>query len=123
MKLPADVLSDRKNMPILPDFVAGDGGQGEADALARQARAGLEKRATAARYRSGNRFNRLDYELEVINGMGFPGYFLIVADFIQWSKQNGISVGRTGSGAGSVVVGFDDYDLDPLRFGLLFERF
>ncbi|MEC7552459.1 MAG: DNA polymerase III subunit alpha, partial [Pseudomonadota bacterium] len=57
--------------------------------------------------------------------MGFPGYFLIVADFIQWSKQNGISVGPgRGSGAGSVVAwALTITDLDPLRFGLLFERF
>ena len=117
----------QKHAPILPDYVAGDGGQGEADELARQALAGLEKRLAdnpPATDREAY-FNRLDYELEVINGMGFPGYFLIVADFIQWSKQNGISVGPgRGSGAGSLVAwALTITDLDPLRFGLLFERF
>ena len=115
----------QKHAPILPDFVAGDGGQGEADELARQARAGLEKRLadTPPATDRETYFKRLDYELEVINGMGFPGYFLIVADFIQWSKQNGISVGPgRGSGAGSVVAwALTITDLDPLRFGLLFE--
>lgn len=68
---------------------------------------------------------RLDYELGVINTMGFPGYFLIVADFIQWSKDQGIPVGPgRGSGAGSVVAwALLITDLDPLRFDLLFERF
>jgi len=68
---------------------------------------------------------RLDFELNVINQMGFPGYFLIVADFIRWSKEQGIPVGPgRGSGAGSLVA----YvllitDLDPIKYGLLFERF
>ena len=76
--------------------------------------------ATAQRYRE-----RLDYELGVIAAMGFPGYFLIVADFIQWSKQRGIPVGPgRGSGAGSVVAwALTITDLDPLRFNLLFEQF
>jgi DNA polymerase-3 subunit alpha len=75
---------------------------------------------TAQRYRE-----RLDYELSVIAGMGFPGYFLIVADFIQWAKAEGIPVGPgRGSGAGSVVAwALTITDLDPLRFDLLFERF
>ena len=68
---------------------------------------------------------RLDYELGIINDMGFPGYFLIVADFIKWSKDMDIPVGPgRGSGAGSVVAWvLLITDLDPLRFGLLFERF
>jgi DNA polymerase-3 subunit alpha len=68
---------------------------------------------------------RLAYELDVISKMGFSGYFLIVADFIQWSKQNNIPVGPgRGSGAGSVVAwALTITNLDPLRFGLLFERF
>ena len=68
---------------------------------------------------------RLDTELDVIVAMGFPGYFLIVSDFIGWAKQNGIPVGPgRGSGAGSVVAwALGITDLDPLRFGLLFERF
>src|SRR5512144_1531911 len=68
---------------------------------------------------------RLEYELEVICGMGFAGYFLIVAEFIGWAKERGIPVGPgRGSGAGSVVAwALGITDLDPLRFGLLFERF
>ena len=68
---------------------------------------------------------RLDFELSVIIQMGFPGYFLIVADFIGWSKDQGIPVGPgRGSGAGSVVAwALLITDLDPLRWGLLFERF
>ncbi|MBV9930570.1 MAG: DNA polymerase III subunit alpha [Alphaproteobacteria bacterium] len=70
-------------------------------------------------------FDRLDYEVEIIVGMGFPGYFLIVADFIKWAKENGIPVGPgRGSGAGSVVAwALTITDLDPIRLGLLFERF
>ena len=69
--------------------------------------------------------DRLDFELDVIIQMGFPGYFLIVADFIKWAKDNGIPVGPgRGSGAGSVVAwSLTITDLDPLQLGLLFERF
>jgi DNA polymerase-3 subunit alpha len=76
--------------------------------------------ATRAKYRE-----RLDYELDVIASMGFSGYFLIVADFIQWAKQQGIPVGPgRGSGAGSVAAwALTITDLDPLQFNLLFERF
>lgn len=68
---------------------------------------------------------RLAYELGIINKMGFPGYFLIVMDFIQWSKNNGVPVGPgRGSGAGSLVAfSLKITDLDPLRYDLLFERF
>ena len=68
---------------------------------------------------------RLDIELDVIIGMGFPGYFLIVADFIQWAKNNGVPVGPgRGSGAGSLVAyALTITDLDPLEYDLLFERF
>lgn len=68
---------------------------------------------------------RLDIELRVINQMGFPGYFLIVMEFIQWSKDNGVPVGPgRGSGAGSLVAyALKITDLDPLEFDLLFERF
>lgn len=68
---------------------------------------------------------RLDTELTVINQMGFPGYFLIVMEFIQWSKDNGVPVGPgRGSGAGSLVAyALKITDLDPLEFDLLFERF
>ncbi len=77
-------------------------------------------RRRATRYRE-----RLDYELSVIGSMGFAGYFLIVADFIQWAKAQGIPVGPgRGSGAGSVVAwALTITDLDPIRFNLLFERF
>jgi DNA polymerase III subunit alpha len=70
-------------------------------------------------------YERLDTELEVINSMGFPGYFLIVADFIQWAKENGVPVGPgRGSGAGSLVAyALEITDIDPLEFDLLFERF
>src|SRR3546814_11384664 len=69
--------------------------------------------------------DRLAYELETIVSMGFSGYFLIVADFIQWAKANGVAVGPgRGSGAGSAVAwALTITDLDPLRFGLFFERF
>ncbi len=113
--------------PILPSFET-DGGRDEAGELRAQAEAGLDARlialaaddAAAAPYRE-----RLDYELGVINQMGFPGYFLIVAEFIQWAKARDIPVGPgRGSGAGSVVAwALTITDLDPLRFGLLFERF
>ena len=122
--------------PILPRFVQTKDGtsveeqlKAEADELARQARAGLDVRLAAAGPADG--FTREDYdkrlafELDVITKMKFPGYFLIVADFIKWSKANGIPVGPgRGSGAGSVVAwALTITDLDPLRFGLLFERF
>ena len=70
-------------------------------------------------------FDRLDFELEIINGMGFPGYFLIVMEFIQWSKAQGIPVGPgRGSGAGSLVAyALKITDVDPLEYDLLFERF
>ncbi len=79
-----------------------------------------EKEAVAKPY-----WDRLDYELGIINQMGFPGYFIIVADFIQWAKDHDIPVGPgRGSGAGSVVAwALTITDLDPLRFNLLFERF
>ncbi len=86
-----------------------------------KADAGEEARAQIAKpYRE-----RLEYELDMIVKMGFPGYFMIVADFIQWAKEHGIPVGPgRGSGAGSVVAwSLTITDLDPLRFGLLFERF
>ncbi len=113
--------------PILPSL-AGDL-EGEARMLAEDARAGLEARL--ARYDDLGEedravyFQRLDFEVQVINQMGFPGYFLIVADFIKWAKDNGIPVGPgRGSGAGSVVAwALTITDLDPLKLGLLFERF
>ncbi|MGL9725367.1 MAG: DNA polymerase III subunit alpha [Wolbachia sp.] len=70
-------------------------------------------------------YNRLDYELSVITSMNYAGYFLIVSDFIRWSKVNDVSVGPgRGSGAGSIVAwSLQITDLDPIKFGLIFERF
>ncbi|MGE5722076.1 MAG: DNA polymerase III subunit alpha, partial [Sphingomonadales bacterium] len=116
-----------KRKPILPS-VAGDL-EGEAAQLRKDARAGLEARLAAYgdldEAQRQTYFDRLDYEVEIIVNMGFPGYFLIVADFIKWAKENGIPVGPgRGSGAGSVVAwSLTITDLDPIRLGLLFERF
>ena len=121
-----------KRKPILPTFA-----EDEEAEMRRQAAEGLERRlaqvglalrawTTAAREAAAQPYReRLDYELGVIAQMGFPGYFLIVSDFIKWAKAHGIPVGPgRGSGAGSVVAwSLDITDLDPLRFGLLFERF
>ncbi len=126
----------RGRKPILPNFVQTTAGASEEDRvaaeaaeLARQAREGLAKRLAAAppaeNFTVADYEARLDYEIDVITSMKFPGYFLIVADFIQWSKANGIPVGPgRGSGAGSLVAwSLTITDLDPLAFGLLFERF
>ena len=121
--------------PILPPFES-ESGLNEEDELRRQSEVGLEERLQrhvitpgmdqAARDEAITPYReRLSYELGVINQMGFPGYFLIVADFIQWAKRQGIPVGPgRGSGAGSVVAwALSITDLDPLRWGLLFEPF
>ncbi len=115
-----------KRKPILPNL-AGDV-EAEAEQLRRDAREGLEARLAGQALGEEERkayFDRLDYEVDVIVGMGFPGYFLIVADFIKWAKENGIPVGPgRGSGAGSVVAwALTITDLDPIKLGLLFERF
>lgn len=114
-----------KREPILPGF--GDGSESETDILARLALAGLEMRLDQVEPAAPREdyFKRLDFELGIIAKMGFPGYFLIVADFIKWAKDQGIPVGPgRGSGAGSVVAwALTITDLDPLRYGLLFERF
>jgi len=111
-----------KHAPILPRFA-----DDEIEELRRQAKAGLAERlaviphaAPVADYES-----RLEFELGIIEGMGFPGYFLIVADFIKWAKEQDIPVGPgRGSGAGSLVAyALTITDLDPLRYSLLFERF
>nr|WP_309503280.1 DNA polymerase III subunit alpha [uncultured Roseovarius sp.] len=108
--------------PILPKFA-----DNEVDELRRQAKEGLAERlkviphaATVEEYEA-----RLEFELGIIEGMGFPGYFLIVADFIKWAKDRDIPVGPgRGSGAGSLVAyALTITDLDPLRYSLLFERF
>ncbi len=110
--------------PILPSL-AGDT-VAEAEQLRVDARAGLEARLEKIAGANGDDYRaRLEFELDVIIGMGFPGYFLIVADFIKWAKTNDIPVGPgRGSGAGSVVAwALTITDLDPLKLGLLFERF
>ncbi|MXO67942.1 DNA polymerase III subunit alpha [Altererythrobacter marinus] len=113
--------------PILPSL-AGDL-EGEARMLAEDARKGLEARLSAYEDLSEEErkvyFERLDFEVDIIVGMGFPGYFLIVADFIKWAKEQDIPVGPgRGSGAGSLVAwALTITDLDPIRLGLLFERF
>ncbi|TFI59264.1 DNA polymerase III subunit alpha [Sphingomonas parva] len=116
-----------KRKPILPS-IAGDL-EGEAKQLREDAYAGLEARLAPYEGLSAEErqayFDRLDYEIDIIVRMGFPGYFLIVADFIKWAKEQDIPVGPgRGSGAGSAVAwALTITDLDPLRLGLLFERF
>ena len=117
----------RTRKPILPRFTQGDTDEGVA--LRMMAEEGLAARLAAHGPAPGlteqDYRDRLDFELGVIERMKFPGYFLIVADFIRWAKAHGIPVGPgRGSGAGSLVAYATTItDLDPLRFGLLFERF
>src|SRR5580704_11277761 len=121
----------RTKAPILPRFTVGDAAEpvDEAAELRRQARAGLERRIAVHGLAPGQATadyqQRLEYELGVIERMKYPGYFLIVADFIQWAKSQGIPVGPgRGSGAGSLAAyALTITDLDPIRFGLIFERF
>jgi DNA polymerase-3 subunit alpha len=113
--------------PLLPNFPTEDG-RTEGDELRHQAREGLEQRFVElgiADEEQGAYRERLEYELDVIDRMGFPGYFLIVADFIAFALREDIPVGPgRGSGAGSLVAySLRITDLDPLRFGLIFERF
>ena len=110
-----------KRKPILPRL-----GDDEDEQLRRDAQAGLAARLGGRGADDQQLYaERLDYELDIIIGMGFAGYFLIVADFIKWAKANDIPVGPgRGSGAGSVVAwALTITDLDPLALGLLFERF
>lgn len=127
------------NEPMLPNF--GDGTTDERAKFRAQALEGLEKRLEIKFELDKNRgkkiddkyrakvseiyHKRLEYELQIICDMNFAGYFLIVSDFIKWSKQNNIPVGPgRGSGAGSIVAwSLLITDLDPIEFGLLFERF
>ncbi len=119
--------SPPKRDPILPSL-AGDLA-GEVEQLRRDSTAGLERRLAvldlADEAERKGYFDRLEFELDVIVNMGFPGYFLIVADFIKWAKDHDIPVGPgRGSGAGSVVAwALTITDLDPIKLGLLFERF
>ena len=121
--------------PILPPFDCAEN-QTEEDTLISLSKAGLKLRlqkkwadskldANTKAAKSKPYAERLQYELDIIAQMGFPGYFLIVADIIQWAKKNDIPVGPgRGSGAGSLVAwALTITDLDPLQWGLLFERF
>ncbi len=127
-------LSEKVN-PLLPIFEC-PGGLSQDDYIDQEARKGLDARMRKHVYFEGmtaeqkeeldkKYYARLEYELSVIKKMGFPGYFLIVADFIQWSKGHGVPVGPgRGSGAGSIVAwSLRITDLDPIKLDLLFERF
>ena len=127
------VIAQRCNLtlqlgrPSLPDYEV-PAGETTASHLANMASAGLEQKLAGREQTKEQReryLNRLRTELEVISAMEFPGYFLIVADFIRWARNNGVPVGPgRGSGAGSLVawvIGITN--LDPLEFDLLFERF
>ncbi len=114
-----------KRKPILPVFVP-ESGRSSVDELKAQAEEGLERRLKTAPLAEERKVydERLAYELGIINTMGFPGYFLIVSDFMNWTRGQGIPVGVRGSGASSLVAwALGITNLDPLRFGLFFERF
>ncbi|MBL0318039.1 MAG: DNA polymerase III subunit alpha [Alphaproteobacteria bacterium] len=128
------VMSEERP-PMLPKFPCTDD-KNEADELKALSLAGLQKRLDIHVFKPHHTeqervelstlyYDRLHFELDVITKMKFPGYFLIVSDFIRWSKREGIPVGPgRGSGAGSVVAwSLEITDLDPIRFKLLFERF
>jgi DNA polymerase-3 subunit alpha len=131
------IIAQRCNLTLelgkaqLPDFPTPDG-MSIGEFLVAQAEAGLEQRLQqlytdpVQREQVRERYaSRLKFETDTIIAMGFPGYFLIVADFIQWAKNNGVPVGPgRGSGAGSLVAyALSITDLDPLEYNLLFERF
>ena len=124
----------KKNKPLLPHFV--DDNKDVNEVLKNKANLGLKERLEKFIYpRIDSKTNkqdikklyetRLDYEVTVISNMKFSGYFLIVSDYINWAKSNNIPVGPgRGSGAGSLVAWcLSITDLDPIRFGLIFERF
>lgn len=121
--------------PLLPIFECPDG-KTQDEFITEESYKGLKERMEAHVYYEGmsdeeraetdrKYYARLEYELSVIKKMGFPGYFLIVSDFIRWSKGHGVPVGPgRGSGAGSIVAwSLKITDLDPLKLDLLFERF
>ena len=122
-----------KVKPTLPHFCKNP--EEEAEMMKKMSYDGMEERFTQIKWQENGKtknghtkeeyFERLDYEIGVITKMGFPGYFLIVADFVQWSKHNGVSVGcGRGSGAGSLVAWcLKITEVDPLEYGLFFERF
>ena len=125
-------LTLKLGKPVLPDFPIPEG-LTEDEFFRRSSKAGLEVRLAKLYDTSAPDFGsirepydaRLQRELDVIVGMGFPGYFLIVADFIKWARDNGVPVGPgRGSGAGSLVAyALTITDIDPLAYDLLFERF
>lgn len=108
--------------PQLPDYEIPEDFNTPEEYLRHIAQDGLAKRYPTI---TDELQSRLDYELDVITGMGFTGYFLIVWDFIYWAKQNGIPVGPgRGSGAGSLVAySMTITDIDPIQYNLIFERF
>jgi len=110
--------------PKLPKF-SNNKDLTESELLINNAKKGLENRTKNLNLPIEKYSERLNYELEIINNMGFAGYFLIVEDFVRWAKNNEIAVGPgRGSGAGSVVAwALTITDLDPLKYDLLFERF
>ncbi|MBQ7551885.1 MAG: DNA polymerase III subunit alpha [Rickettsiales bacterium] len=117
-----------KRKPTLPHFC--DSPEKEAEMMEKMAYEGMEVRFkqidwNKAIHKKEDYLERLKYEIGVIEKMGFPGYFLIVADFVQWSKHNGVAVGAgRGSGAGSLVAWcLKITEVDPLEYGLFFERF
>ena len=116
----------KKRDPILPRFPT-SAGRSEAEELAHQAREGLKAKLAVIALAAPEQdyWSRLELEISVIQKMGFSGYFLIVSDFMKWSVANGIPVGPgRGSGAGSLVAWvLLITGLDPLRYGLIFERF
>jgi len=115
----------KKRTPILPQFVP-ESGLSPEDEMRAQAEAGLKRRLAEHGLFADEKvyWDRLEFEIGVITKMGFPGYFLIVSDFMKWTRANGIPVGVRGSGATSLVAwALDITNLDPIRFGLVFERF
>jgi DNA polymerase-3 subunit alpha len=113
-----------KKKPAFPNFDCR--GKTEDEVLADMAEEGFKIRMQGRSPEEQQKYHdQMLFELGVIKQMGFPGYFLIVADFIQWSKNNGVPVGPgRGSGAGSVVAWcLMITDIDPMRFDLVFERF
>ena len=117
-----------KRKPTLPHYCNSE--EEEARMMEKLAHEGMEERFlqidwSKAIHTKEQYWERLKYEIGVIEKMGFPGYFLIVADFVQWSKQNGVAVGAgRGSGAGSLVAWcLKITEVDPLEYGLFFERF
>ena len=119
-----------KQKPLMPVFKPASG-KSQDDELIDMATSGLEEKLLAFKYRENYQeirkkyFDRLHYELGIIQKMGFSGYFLIVADYVRWAKSQNIPVGPgRGSGAGSIAAwSIHITDVDPIRFKLFFERF